>query len=111
MRALLALEPGGDLRRALQTNALTLHYQPQYRLRQPTPDGRRSLATFGSIRCHWRHLPACLFQMAEEIRVGGHTGEWVLDRVPVPARWPKCVDAGHHLPRGWPLTCQGAAVH
>mgnify|MGYP003631188734 CR=1 FL=1 len=95
-RALERLSLEGDLRRALQDDALTLHYQPQFDCASRRLTGAEALL-------RWQHpiqgaiSPAVFVPMAEEIGMLGVLGEWVLDRAcRQMAEWR---DAGHHLPR------------
>lgn len=95
-RALERLSLEGDLRRALQDDALTLHYQPQFDCASRRLTGAEALL-------RWQHpvhgaiSPAVFIPMAEEIGLVGILGEWVLDRAcRQMAEWR---DAGHHLPR------------
>lgn len=95
-RALERLSLEGDLRRALQDNVLTLHYQPQF-------DCASRRLTGAEVLLRWQHpvhgaiSPAVFIPMAEEIGLVGVLGEWVIDRACRQlAEWR---DAGHHLPR------------
>ncbi|WP_417316274.1 EAL domain-containing protein [Cycloclasticus pugetii] len=95
-RALERLSLEGDLRRALQDDVLTLHYQPQFDCASRRLTGAEALL-------RWQHpvhgaiSPAVFIPMAEEIGLVGVLGEWVIDRAcRQMAEWR---DAGHHLPR------------
>lgn len=95
-QALERLSMENDLRRALQEDALTLHYQPQFDCASRRLTGAEALL-------RWQHpvlgpiSPAVFIPMAEEIGLVGVLGEWVIDRAcRQMAEWR---DAGYHLPR------------
>lgn len=95
-RALERLSLEGDLRRAVQDDVLTLHYQPQFDCASRRLTGAEALL-------RWQHpelgaiSPAVFIPIAEEIGLVGVLGEWVIDRAcRQMAEWR---DAGHHLPR------------
>lgn len=95
-RALERLSLESDLRRALQDDAFTLHYQPQFDCRSRVLTGTEAL-----LRWHHPTLgdvsPAMFIPVAEEIGLVSALGDWVLDRAcRQMAQWH---DAGYPQPR------------
>lgn len=95
-QALERLSLEAELRRALQEDSLSLHFQPQF-------DCASLQLSGAEVLLRWQHPrlgavpPSVFVPIAEEIGLVGNLGEWVLDRAC--QQWAQWRDAGLHLPR------------